>query len=168
MARREMSAQGDGCWECGCNRHIQHNCPYNFRQARTGNLYNRANARWAGPHVGRTLLPTPACLTTRLFQYLVADPCLPDDPPVPAHVADPCLPDDPPVPAHVADPCLSDYQPVADPCLSDYQPVAEPPPVRLPPLLPTLACPTTRLLPFPPLPDYRLPNLACGYSPCEQ
>ncbi|KAK0131553.1 Retrotransposon-like protein 1 [Merluccius polli] len=63
---------------------------------------------------------SPAATQSSL-PYPVADPCLPDDPPVPAPVADPCLPDDPPVPAPVADPCLPDDPPVpapvADPCL---------------------------------------------------
>ncbi|KAK0154204.1 hypothetical protein N1851_003716 [Merluccius polli] len=57
------------------------------------------------------LLPTPACLTTRLFQPLLPTPACPTTSPV-------------------ADPCLSDYQPVADPCLSDYQPRCRPLPAK--------------------------------------
>ncbi|KAK0132042.1 Retrotransposon-like protein 1 [Merluccius polli] len=90
---------------------------------------------------------------------LVADPCLPDDPPVqpslptPAclttHLSSPglptpCLPDDPPVPALVADPCLSDYQPRCRPL-----------PVRLPAPLPTPACPDYQPVADPCLSDYQ-------------
>ena len=98
------------------------------------------------------LLLNPACLTTRLFPYPVADPACLTTHLLPDPVDDPCLPDYPPaagpcwrpLPAWLAacrwtllpTPRLPDYPPAAGPCCRP------------------IACPTTRLLPTHRLSDY--------------
>ena len=84
------------------------------------------------PGISSQPVPVRACLTSRLLPNPVAEPRLPDYPPV-------------------AEPCC---RPIACPTarllpthrLSDYLPVADPSPVRLPACCRTLACPTTACL----------------------
>ncbi|KAK0139496.1 hypothetical protein N1851_023779 [Merluccius polli] len=112
----------------------------------------------------RTLLPNPACLTTRLLLNPVAEPCLPTTPCCRTPLLDyrllpNPLPDYPPV----AEPRLPDYPPVAEPRLLDYPPVAEPrlltprllpnpPPAGYPPVA------EPRLPDYPPVAEPRLPD----------